>query len=190
MKYTVNTLLAISVILCTVIIGKIYYINFYDGVRNIRKCEYEGHTYLYYGPDIIRRGLCHDENCRCRSKLNNAALSFSAAADPSTELDERQTALLMKYFRKYRENMATGPVPVDGKFSRDDRFLGLLDGLEKRLGNGKKLVVMRDEYYGVVYYMMGMDLGLGYELGVLTDEEKTEVRAFHREINRLLTPVK
>ena len=36
-----------------------------DFVRETRKVDYEGHTYLWFERGH-RAGLCHDENCKCR----------------------------------------------------------------------------------------------------------------------------
>lgn len=33
--------------------------------ENVRKVEYEGHTYIVFRTDS-RFGLCHDENCMCK----------------------------------------------------------------------------------------------------------------------------
>ena len=33
--------------------------------ENVRKVEYEGHTYLIFRTDSMF-GLCHDENCMCK----------------------------------------------------------------------------------------------------------------------------
>lgn len=192
MKYTINILLVISMILCGIILGKLFMncglFARCDISKTIHKCEYEGHTYLYYGNHQFH-GLCHDENCTCKTKNHNAKKMFNSPDDPKTTLDERQSELLMKYFRKYKQHMAMSRTPIDGMFSRDDRFLGLLDKLEKQLSNGI-LTIMQDEYEDVDKYMMGVDLGLGYELGVLTDIEKKEVRALHTEIYNLIHKIK
>lgn len=120
-------------------------------------------------------------------KFENHTVTLGAISGyTDTIVPEKETSLLMKYFRMAKHYMTDESLPWETKINPDEEFLALLDSFEDRIKKNPSLTIKADECFKVCSSLAATDLVLGYEFEVLTDEEKKELKALTKDIAKLM----